>query len=716
LTLHSKIRIGTAFVDVLAIASLHSKSPHKIPCETSSEVATFMKTSRFFIPLCLSLSLTVSCERQAAPPAPEVPADPNASLNLQLEIQKEMLALERERLQADRDAALAEAASAREALNQARSDQALAEAQSRAAQAEKALAEVRAQEANARAEGIAAEREARAQEIAARPQPQPQMPAPPRARPVEQTYAEGPDYSLFYRELAPHGPWFQTAEYGYVWQPEVARRSPQWRPYTDGRWLDTDQGWAWWSEEPFGWATYHYGRWTEIARLGWIWVPGPDWAPAWVSWRVSNDYIGWAPLPPVTVYETTFNYGARTDSACGIPPYHYNFVPTGTFAEPVRSHTMSSAQSLTIIEETTNVTNIHVHEQNVIVEGPRPEPLRREFGSRLPHHELSRQDWSPGTRVQDRTAPRQDGGRLEYLAPRVAPASVEQAKPSLLGGIIEQLLPAHSAGRPDAGLIQNFARERARVETAPVAMTPERTTAPKPATPAAPAVPAKGKGKEPSAPDRPRPADRPKSETKGSAPARPSEGQPRPKPINQPKEPSNATRKGNPDNPPKPRPAPMPTARPQDGKEKAPAPATPPAPMPLPAITPKSLPESEALKPPTFPAPMPIPAPAPETAATPEPVPAPEAPTPPAPMPAPAAETSGAPMSAAPEPLPAAEPVETKTEDDANKSAAPMPANEPAPESEITPAPQNAEAPNRPKGKPGKERKEKGKRGEERDR
>src|SRR2546423_9736807 len=27
-------------------------------------------------------------------------------------------------------------------------------------------------------------------------------------------------------------------------------------------------------------------------------VPGDEWAPAWVSWRSSKDYVGWAPLPP----------------------------------------------------------------------------------------------------------------------------------------------------------------------------------------------------------------------------------------------------------------------------------------------------------------------------------------------------------------------------------------------------------------------------------
>ena len=28
--------------------------------------------------------------------------------------------------------------------------------------------------------------------------------------------------------------------------------------------------------------------------MGWIWVPGDQFSPAWVIWRTSNDYIGWA--------------------------------------------------------------------------------------------------------------------------------------------------------------------------------------------------------------------------------------------------------------------------------------------------------------------------------------------------------------------------------------------------------------------------------------
>lgn len=102
---------------------------------------------------------------------------------------------------------------------------------------------------------------------------------------------------IFFDELAPHGRWLRTSRYGYVFVP--ASIDDDWRPYTHGHWIYTaEYGWLWVSDEPFGWATYHYGRWGYNPDYGWFWVPGTAWAPAWVSWSSSDDYIGWAPLPP----------------------------------------------------------------------------------------------------------------------------------------------------------------------------------------------------------------------------------------------------------------------------------------------------------------------------------------------------------------------------------------------------------------------------------
>nr|MBA3651203.1 hypothetical protein [Chthoniobacterales bacterium] len=104
--------------------------------------------------------------------------------------------------------------------------------------------------------------------------------------------------NLFYDNLSSQGNWIEVADYGYCFQPNVAVSNQDWRPYADGYWAYTDLGWTWVSYEDFGWATYHYGRWASLDSYGWVWVPGYEWGPAWVSWRTGGDYVGWAPLPP----------------------------------------------------------------------------------------------------------------------------------------------------------------------------------------------------------------------------------------------------------------------------------------------------------------------------------------------------------------------------------------------------------------------------------
>jgi hypothetical protein len=138
------------------------------------------------------------------------------------------------------------------------------------------------------------------------------------------------DVSFFYEELEADGRWFEHPRYGYVWTPHRIERD--WRPYTRGHWVFTDDyGWYWVSEEPFGWATYHYGRWFYEPRYGWVWVPGTRWAPAWVAWRSSSDYIGWAPLPPDAYWDHRRATIVHHETLYASP----SFAISWTFVEPV---------------------------------------------------------------------------------------------------------------------------------------------------------------------------------------------------------------------------------------------------------------------------------------------------------------------------------------------------------------------------------------------
>src|SRR5437899_1908013 len=65
--------------------------------------------------------------------------------------------------------------------------------------------------------------------------------------------------SDFYDPLAAQGTWAEVGGYGRCWRPVGVEVG--WRPYCYGRWELTDCGWFWVSDEPWGWACYHYGRW-----------------------------------------------------------------------------------------------------------------------------------------------------------------------------------------------------------------------------------------------------------------------------------------------------------------------------------------------------------------------------------------------------------------------------------------------------------------------
>ncbi|MCU7494477.1 MAG: hypothetical protein HF314_15650 [Ignavibacteria bacterium] len=133
-------------------------------------------------------------------------------------------------------------------------------------------------------------------------------------------------FNYFYSSLNPYGEWMEMDNNVFAWHPYNVGRN--WQPYTVGRWAWTADGWYWDSYEPFGWATYHYGRWYFDDYYGWIWIPDDQWGPAWVEWRYSDDYIGWAPLPPYAVFDIHigihFTYDWHFPYSCwNFMPYRY---------------------------------------------------------------------------------------------------------------------------------------------------------------------------------------------------------------------------------------------------------------------------------------------------------------------------------------------------------------------------------------------------------
>src|SRR5579883_686121 len=127
------------------------------------------------------------------------------------------------------------------------------------------------------------------------PQPSPNEPDyPPPSAGVDPT-ALGD----FRGALEQYGRWVDDPTYGTVWVPSPSSVGPGFEPYlTAGHWAYDETGWTWVSDYPWGWITFHYGRWVSLPAVGWAWVPGDQYAGAWVQWRVGAGLVGWAPLPP----------------------------------------------------------------------------------------------------------------------------------------------------------------------------------------------------------------------------------------------------------------------------------------------------------------------------------------------------------------------------------------------------------------------------------
>jgi len=166
--------------------------------------------------------------------------------------------------------------------------------------------------------------------------------------------------SEFRLALEPYGQFRSHPRWGVVWIP--ADVGPDWRPYTVGHWVYSDDyGWYWISdntEAQWGWITFHYGRWIHDRDFGWAWIPGNQWGPAFVDWRRGRDHIGWAAMPPDELVAEV-----RDD------PIYWDFVPAREILAPrLVSVIVPFRESETFIRETV-VENrtVFIHERNFAV-------------------------------------------------------------------------------------------------------------------------------------------------------------------------------------------------------------------------------------------------------------------------------------------------------------------------------------------------------------
>ncbi len=180
-----------------------------------------------------------------------------------------------------------------------------------------------------------------------------------------QEYGPGMDIDYVYNYLSPYGNWVNLSPYGYVWTPR--HMGYRWRPYSDGHWVLTDDGWTWIPNEEWGSIPFHYGRWGYDDDFGWYWVPGTVWGPAWVSWRWSDQYAGWAPLPPGVEFRVGMDFASLSFD---IPNPFWVFIQAPYFLDhDLYRYTLPYERNVTIINYTSIHNNISYRNNRVINQG-----------------------------------------------------------------------------------------------------------------------------------------------------------------------------------------------------------------------------------------------------------------------------------------------------------------------------------------------------------
>jgi hypothetical protein len=155
------------------------------------------------------------------------------------------------------------------------------------------------------------------------------------------------------------------------------------RPHNVGRWAWTSGGWYWISDEPWGWATYHYGTWYLDPVYGWVWIPDYEWAPAWVEWRYGGDYIGWAPLGPPSFFFV--NIGFHHPGHHGVPDSYWSFVSCHNFAAgDVRHHVYQARENHRYIGETRYIGSSVRGNERGMTAGPDRRLVEKRVAQRVP--------------------------------------------------------------------------------------------------------------------------------------------------------------------------------------------------------------------------------------------------------------------------------------------------------------------------------------------
>jgi len=174
----------------------------------------------------------------------------------------------------------------------------------------------------------------------------------------------------------------------FVWRPsnELASQmikeseNQEYTPYTNGQWVYTDAGWYFRANTPQEEITSHYGRWTQDPNLGWVWLPGKVWSPAWVEWRENDDYAAWAPVPPGTYIQN------NAVNVIVLNENRFTIVEKKHFIEPsvykYRYQYVENKNKI-MIKEMIKTDGVMIKNKTVINKGPEISAIEKSSGKKI---------------------------------------------------------------------------------------------------------------------------------------------------------------------------------------------------------------------------------------------------------------------------------------------------------------------------------------------
>lgn len=231
----------------------------------------------------------------------------------------------------------------------------------------------------------------------------------------EDLFDENTDYKEMYKDLNKDGEWVTIKESSLydstdadakhvtniriinVWKPNGM--SPDWSPYSEGRWTYTYYGWMWITDFVWGWATYHYGRWIYDYYYGWVWIPGRYWAPSWVQWCYDSYYIGWYPIYP---RRHCWYHGYRSRYYAHGHHHHWVIVKRKDFTEKIdKDITVDSKENKKILEGSKTSVIVKKDGNNFVNIGPKVESIEKNTGKKIEPKKVSFDDTKSVTKVDE---------------------------------------------------------------------------------------------------------------------------------------------------------------------------------------------------------------------------------------------------------------------------------------------------------------------------